>query len=360
MPLPWAIAKPKIRFRQGLIDCNSPREHEGTARDFTVSRIGNRGKYVKRISIVTPCYNEEDNVKACFEAVTALFAAGGPLANYELEHIFADNASTDSTADILRELATSNDTVKVIINSRNFGPFRSMFNALKYATGDAVLVFLPADMQDPPELIPEMVSYWENGIEVVAGARMEREESLLLRSCRGIFYKIVNTLSEFDIPQNVGEFQLIDKKVWEVVVSHRDQYPYLRGIIASAGFKRLILPYRWKARKRGISKSNILNLVDQALNGIFSFTTAPLRIGSFIGFAVALLSLIYALITFLIVLIFPSQAPLGTHTIIIAIFFFAGLQLFFTGMMGEYITAIHAQVRRGPMVVEREKINIPQ
>jgi len=314
---------------------------------------------MKRISIISPAYNEEDNVEACHKAVSDLFAPDGPLAGYEREHIFADNASLDGTADILRRIAAQDPNVKVILNARNFGPFRSNFNALRYATGDAVLVFLPADLQDPPEVIPEMVRHWESGIEVVAGERANREETLLLRTFRRIFYRISNELSEFEIPENVGEFQLIDRKVWEVVVSHTDQYPYIRGIIASAGFRRLILPYTWKARKRGISKNNAFHLVDQALNGIFSFTTVPLRLCSLVGFGVALLAFLYAVTTIILTLINPAAAPAGTQTVITAVFFFAGVQLIFTGVLGEYVTAIHAQVRRGPIVVERERINIP-
>jgi glycosyltransferase involved in cell wall biosynthesis len=311
-----------------------------------------------RISIISPCYNEEENVETCYDAVVALFAPGGPLAGHEREHIFSDNASQDGTVEILRRLAAKDPAMKVILNARNFGPFRSNFNALRYATGDAILVFLPVDLQDPPELIPEMVRHWENGIEVVAGARANREETLALRTCRRIFYRLVNTLSDFDIPENVGEFQLIDRKVWEVVVSHRDHYPYIRGIIASAGFRRLILPYTWQARKRGISKNNALRLIDQALNGIFSFTDVPMRVSSLLGFALASLALLYALFTILLSLLQTGQAPAGTKTIIVALFFFSGVQLMFIGMLGEYITAIHAQVRRGPMVVERERINI--
>ena len=314
---------------------------------------------MKRISIISPAYNEEDNVEACYQAVADLFAKGGPLEEYEREHIFADNASEDGTAEILRRLAASDPHVKVILNARNFGPFRSNFNALRYATGDAVVVFLPADLQDPPEIIPEMVKHWENGIEVVAGSRANREETLMLRSFRRIFYRMSNSLSEFEIPENVGEFQLIDRKVWEVVVSHTDQYPYIRGIIASTGFKRLILPYTWKARKRGISKNNALALIDQALNGIFSFTTVPLRLCSFLGFIIAAFAFLYAVFTIISTLINPAEAPAGTQTMITAIFFFAGVQLAFIGLLGEYVTAIHAQVRRGPMVVERERINIP-
>ncbi len=314
---------------------------------------------MKRISIVSPCYNEEDNVEACHEAVRALFAEGGPLAGYEREHIFADNCSEDTTATILRRLAAEDPSVKVILNARNFGPFRSNFNALRYATGDAVVVFLPADLQDPPEMIPEMVRHWENGIEVVAGSRANREETLMLRMFRRIFYRMSNSLSDFEIPENVGEFQLIDRKVWEVVVSHTDRYPYIRGIIASTGFKRLIVPYTWKARKRGISKNNALALVDQAMNGIFSFTTVPLRLCSFLGFIIAFFALVYALFTIVSTLVDPASAPAGTQTMITAIFFFAGVQLTFIGLLGEYVTAIHAQVRHGPMVVERERINIP-
>jgi len=175
-----------------------------------------------------------------------------------------------------------------------------------------------------------------------------------------IFYRIVNALSDFEIPEGVGEFQLIDRKVWQVVVSHRDHYPYTRGIIASAGFKRLILPYTWRARKRGISKNNMLQLIDQAMNGIFSFTSAPLRFSSFLGFGIALVAVLYALITVLLGLFVPHLAPRGTLTIIAALFFFSGVQLIFIGVLGEYITAIHSQVRGGPIVVERERINIDQ
>jgi glycosyltransferase involved in cell wall biosynthesis len=312
-----------------------------------------------RISIISPCFNEEENVEACHAAVLALFAPGGPLERHEREHIFSDNCSSDGTVAILRRLAAADPAVKVILNARNFGPFRSNFNGLRYATGDGILVFLPVDLQDPPELIPEMVKHWESGIEVVAGARANREETFALRLCRGIFYRIVNTISDFDIPEQVGEFQFIDRKVWEVVVAHQDQYPYIRGIIASAGFRRLILPYTWRARRRGISKNNAVRLIDQAMNGIFAFSSAPMRIASFFGFAIATVALLYALAMLVLVLFAGNSGPAGSATIIVSLFFFSGVQLMFIGMMGEYITAIHRQVRGGPMVVERERLNLP-
>lgn len=312
---------------------------------------------MKTISIVTPCFNEQDNIERCYAAVRDLF--GGPLKGYRREHIFADNASTDATPELLRKLA-ADPHVKVVLNARNFGPFRSNFNALRYATGDAVVVFLAADLQDPPEMIPTFVKHWENGIEVVAGARAQRQESFLLRLARGIFYRLVNGLSDFEIPVNVGEFQLIDRKVWRAVMQHDDQYPYIRGIIATVGFTRLIVPYTWEIRKAGISKNNLPRLVDQALNGIFAFTNAPMRFATFAGFFLALVCMLYAVIATLAYFLLPDFAPRGTTTLIVGLFFLSGAQLAFVGMLGEYVTAIHAQVRRGPIVVERERINIDE
>jgi len=312
---------------------------------------------VKTITVVSPCYQEESNVRACYEAVKLIFERDLP--GYRREHIFSDNASTDGTVEILRDIAAKDDNVKVIVNSRNFGPFRSMFNGLRYATGDAILVFLPVDLQDPPELIPEFVRHWENGIEVVAGERANREETALLRLCRNIFYRIVNGLSDFEIPEGVGEFQLIDRKVWQAVIARDDHYPYIRGIIASCGFKRLIIPYTWRARKQGISKNNLPRLIDQALNGIFSFTNAPMRFCTLVGFGLAGLCMLYAFYSLLAYFLTPHLAPRGIQTIIVSLFFLSGVQLAFIGMLGEYVTSIHSQVRRGPMVVERERINIP-
>jgi len=313
---------------------------------------------MKTITIVSPCFNEEENVRACYETVASLFA--GPLAGYRHEHIFADNASTDATASILAEIAAQDPRVKVVLNARNYGPFRSNFNALRYATGDAIIVFLAVDLQDPPEAIVDFVGYWEQGAEVVAGARTNRQESLILRTCRAIFYRIVNTLSDIDIPLNVGEFQLIDRKVWAAVMQHDDHYPYIRGIIASVGFKRVIVPYTWKSRKAGISKNNLFRLIDQALNGIFSFTNAPLRLCSFLGLFLAMLCIGYAFFAAIVYFVNPTLAPRGITTLLGSLFFLSGVQLLFIGILGEYVTSIHAQVRRGPMVVERERINIAE
>ena len=313
---------------------------------------------MKTISISSPCYNEEDNVEECYRVVKALF--DGPLKGYRREHVFIDNASTDRTVEILRQIAASDPAVKVIVNSRNFGVFRSSFNGLKYTTGDAVIVMLPVDLQDPPELIPDFVKLWEQGYEVVAGARSNREEPFLMRNARKLFYRIVNRLSDFEISPDVGEFTLLDRKVMKALLAHKDQYPYIRGIISSLGFRRIIVPYVWKERKRGKSKHSLLMLVDQALNGIFSFTRAPMRFATISGLAISLASIGFAIFQLFYYFFGPENAARGVTTIIIALFLLSGIQLLFIGMLGEYVTAIHNQVRGGPMVVERERINIDE
>ena len=311
---------------------------------------------MKTISVVSPCYNEEDNVETCYETVRAIFERDLP--GYGYEHLFIDNGSSDRTVEILKGIASRDPRVKIVVNARNFGVFRSTFNGLRYATGDAVLVMLPVDLQDPPELIPDFVRLWEQGYEIVAGARSTREETFALRSARKVFYRLVNALSDFELSPDVGEFQLIDRKVMDAVLRHDDHYPYIRGIIASVGFKRIIVPYTWRARKRGVSKHNLMMLIDQALNAIFSFTKAPMRFCTFVGFGIAVFSILFSIFAIFAWFLGIGDAPRGTTTIIVALFFLSGIQLLFIGMLGEYITAIHNQVRGGPTVIERELINI--
>jgi glycosyltransferase involved in cell wall biosynthesis len=311
---------------------------------------------MKLISIVSPCRNEEDNVETCHAVVKALFE--GELAGYRREHIFVDNASDDRTVEILKRIAADDPAVKIVVNARNFGVFRSTFNGLRYTTGDAVLVMLPVDLQDPPDLLPEFVRLWESGYDVVAGARANREETFLLRNARHFFYRIVNWLSDFEISPDVGEFQLIDRTVMDAVLAHNDNYPYIRGIIASCGFRKIIVPYVWKARKKGVSKHNLPMMIDQALNAIFAFTRAPMRFCTIAGLAISAFCIAFSLLSVVLYFFSPDLAPRGTTTIIVSLFFLSGIQLLFTGMLGEYVTSIHNQVRGGPMVIELEKVNI--
>lgn len=312
------------------------------------------------ISIVSPCYNEEDNVEACYEAVKALFAPGAPLEAYDYEHVFADNSSSDRTVSILREIASKDERVRVVVNARNYGPFRSTFNALRYVHGDAVVPMYPVDLQDPVEMIPDFVKKWEEGYLRVYGIRTEREEGLVMRSIRNGYYWAVNRFSNIEITPGVAEFQILDRQVVDALLRYRDHYPYIRGMIANVGFTAEShgMEYTWKERRSGMSKNRLFNLIDQALNGLISFTNAPMRLAIFFGFAMAVLSFGYGLLQLVLNLFFPSDAPPGIATLIVALFFLSGVQLFLLGVLGEYISSIHFQVRHGDIVIERELINL--
>ncbi len=313
---------------------------------------------MKKVSIISPCFNEESNVEACWLAVKAVMEK--ELPGYDFEHIFVDNASTDRTVAVLRQLAASDDRVKVIINARNYGPFRSTFNALRSATGDAILVMLPVDLQDPAEMIPVFVRHWEAGAKIVYGQRTERAEGVIMRAVRGSYYRALNRFAEIDIPVDTAEFQLVDRVILDLVLETDDYYPYIRGLIANVGYSDVAVsvPYRWRERRRGMSKNRMFNLVDQAVNGLVSFTSAPLRLAAFAGFILSFFSFAYGCFQLAINLIVPGLAPPGIPTLIVANFFLAGIQLLVIGLVGEYVAAIHQQIRRGGRVVERETINI--
>ncbi|WP_159727807.1 glycosyltransferase family 2 protein [Methylosinus sp. Ce-a6] len=311
---------------------------------------------MKTISIVTPCYNEELNIRECHAAIAALF--DGDLKDYRREHVFCDNASTDRTAEILREIAAADPCVKVILNARNFGPMRSNYNGVMAAGGDAVLLLMPADLQDPPELLPRFVKLWEEGAEIVYGIRETREERAVMRMLRGLYYRLLTGMSEFSLPPGVGDCQLVDRKVVEAMRRIDDVYPFMRMMTFECGFRAVGVPYKWTARRRGISKNSLLALVDQGMNGLVTFSLAPLRFALFLGAAIAALSLAYALASLVLGLAYHGAlAPPGATTMIVAVFFFGGVQLFSIGVLAEYMLAIHGQVRRKPVVFERERIN---
>ena len=310
------------------------------------------------ISIITPTYNEEENVDTCYQTIREIFDT--KLAEYEFEYIFADNCSTDATAQRLRALASKDPRVKLILNSRNYGALRSNFNALTRASGDAVIVALAADLQDPPELLPEFVEKWRQGFEVVYGIRQNRPESIILRNLRKLFYRVINRLAAVPIPVDVGEYQLIDRVVLNAVLQCDDYYPYIRGLIANCGFRSTGIAYNWKRRSKGLSKATWFVLIDQAINALVSFSNIPIRICLLSGLALSILSVFYSIVQLVWVLLAPKGAEPGIPTLVVALFFFGGVQLFFLGLIGEYVTAIHFQVRRRPLVIEREVVNFPE
>ena len=310
---------------------------------------------MKKISIITPCFNEELNVETCYLAVKKIMKA--KLPNYSYEHIFSDNASSDSTILVLEKIAKKDKNVKVILNSRNVGPFRNMWNAMKNATGDAIIPLLPADLQDPAEIIPSFVKNWEKGDLVVYGVRSNRQEFWMMRFLRSIYYKLIRKFADAVIPLNSGEFLLADKLVIKSILAVDDQYPYIRGLIAQTAVKSSSINYTWVKRKKGKSKNSFIDLIDQAINGFVSTSRIPARFALLFGFIFSIIGFIGAAITFISFLLNKESVASGIPTIIVAIFLFGGIQLLFFGIIGEYILSIHGQVRKSPPMFEIKKIN---
>lgn len=309
---------------------------------------------MKKISIVSPCYNEEKNLEAVYNEVKIQFTEN--LKNYQYEHIFIDNASTDSSPEILRKLAAQDKNVKVIFNSRNFGHIRSPMHALFQATGDATIL-LVSDLQDPPHLIVQLIEKWEAGAQVVVAVKKESEESALMFAIRGLYYNIINKISETKLVKNYTGFGLYDKKVLEILKTFDDPYPYLRGIVFKVGFKIDQIFYVQPKRKRGITKNNFYTLYDMAMLGICTHSKVPLRVFTISGFALATLSLLTSFIYLLLKLIFWNSFQLGLAPLIIGVFFFSSIQLFSIGIIGEYIGVILTKVTKEPLVIEKERIN---
>jgi glycosyltransferase involved in cell wall biosynthesis len=309
----------------------------------------------KTISIITPCFNEEASVRECYETIKRIMDM--ELPGYGREHIFCDNASTDRTVEILRGIAANDKSVKVIINSRNFGILRNNYNGVLAATGDAVILFMPVDLQDPPDLIPQFVRQWEAGFEIVYGIRAEREEPFLWRNARKAYYQVLSRLSYVNYPPNVGDYQLVDRRVVDAMKRIDDAQPFMRMMPFEVGFKSIGIAYTWLARKHGVSRNRFLQMVDQGINGLISFSNAPVRLALWMGVAVSAVSFLYILGVFFAVLFGWTRAEAGIPTVILAVFFFGGVQLLFLGVIGEYILAIFNQVRHRPIVFERERIN---
>ena len=309
----------------------------------------------KLISIVSPCYNEESSIDECCEVIRAVMEQ--KLPEYDYEHIFCDNASTDRTLEILRERARTDSRIKIIVNNRNFGILKSNYNGVMSTSGDAVILFMPVDLQDPPELIVDFVRHWENGYEAVYGIRMTREENAVTRGLRNLYYLLLSKVSYVDYPQRAGDYQLVDRKVVDAMRRIDDSQPFMRMMAFELGFRSIGVPYKWARRKHGTSRNSILSMVNQGLNGLTSYSTIPVRVCLLTGFVLSFLSLAYALFVFVMSVLGLIDAPRGVVTIILAIFFFGGLNLFFMGIIGEYIIYIFNQTRRKPLVVERERIN---
>lgn len=308
---------------------------------------------MKKISIITPCYNEEDNVAEIYKQVRDVFDG---LKDYSYEHVFIDNASGDKTVSILKGIAQKDRNVKIIVNARNFGHVRSPYHGLLQSSGNAA-VLISADLQDPPALIVDFIKKWEEGYKVVVGVKQKSREFFLMFIIRSFYYSLINRLSESELIKNFTGFGLYDQKVIEILRKIDEHYPYFRGLICEIGFERTQIEYVQPARKKGKSKNSFYALYDTAMLGITNHSKIPLRLATVLGFFFSIVNLLIALGYFIYKLIFWERFDVGIAPIVIGLFLFCSIQLFFLGILGEYVSSIHTQVLKRPLVVEKERIN---
>jgi polyisoprenyl-phosphate glycosyltransferase len=305
------------------------------------------------ISVMTPCFNEEPNVE---ELYTRVRDAIRSLPGYTYEHIFIDNASTDGTVAVLKSIAAKDKNVKVIVNTRNFGHIRSPHHALMQASGQAV-VALAADLQDPPELIPQFVRKWEEGFKVVLGVKPQSSENWLMFRARKVYYDLLGRIANIKLVKNFTGFGLFDREVIEALRHVDDPYPYFRGLIADLGFEPATIEFRQPRRRSGTTHNNFYTLYDMAFLGIINHSKVPLRLATMLGFAMSLVSFAVAMVYLTLKLLFWQRYPIGLAPIMIGIFFLGSVQLLFIGIIGEYVGSIHTQVQHRPLVIEKERIN---
>jgi len=308
---------------------------------------------MKAVTVLTPCFNEEQNVEEVYRRVRAQFLK---LRTYRYEHIFIDNNSSDKTLPILKGIAGRDPNVKVIANARNFGHIRSPIHAFFQARGDAVIGIV-ADLQDPPELIPEMLARWEEGYAMVLCIKRSTEERGLIAWVRRKYYRWIEALSSIHTFENFTGFGLYDRKVVEAVRAFDDPYPYFRGIIAEIGLPHCELQYDQPLRKGGVSKHNFYALYDLAMLGVTNLSKVPLRFVTLLGFCCSALSLVVGLVYFVYKLLFWSNFTVGIAPLVIGLFFLGSVQLLSMGILGEYIGSIQTHVRKRPYVIERERLN---
>ncbi len=308
----------------------------------------------RKISIVSPCYNEEENIIPVYEEISKIMR--NKLDKYEYEIIFIDNYSIDRTREIILGLCDKDNRVKAIFNAKNFGHIRSPFYGLMQATGDAVIL-IASDLQDPPGLIEEFLEKWEAGNKIVIAVKNKSEEKFLMRLFRNMYYKFTKKMSDVELVEHFTGYGIYDSAFIKILREVKDPYPYFRGLIAEIGYHYEVVYFTQPQRIRGITKNNFYTLYDMAMLGITSHSKVPLRIATMIGFLMSGISLIIAFAYLIIKIIFWNYFPLGLAPIMIGLFFFSSVQLFFIGLLGEYILSINTRTLNRPLVVEEKRIN---
>jgi polyisoprenyl-phosphate glycosyltransferase len=311
----------------------------------------------KLISLVTPCYNEEGNITKIYEQVKAIIEE--QLNDYVYEHIFIDNASTDQTVELLKDIAKKDKNVKIIVNSRNFGHIRSPVYAMMQAGGD-VVISLVADLQDPPEMIVDFVRAYEEGYNIVLAIKLSSQENGLMYKVRSLYYRLLNRISDTEIYKNNTGFGLYDRQTVEALRRMPDAYPFFRGMIAEVGYKVKKIPYNQPVRAKGVTKNNFYTLYDLGILGLINNSKVLLRLSIFIGFSVGFLSIIVGIFYFVMKLMYWDSMPLGGAPMLIWGSLMFSALLFFIGILGEYTGQIYTQTLNRPLVFEKERVNFEE
>lgn len=305
------------------------------------------------ITVVSPTYNEEKNVEELYNQIKGEFE-GLPAHTFDL--IFIDNASSDNTVEVIKRLIANDPRVRLIVNSRNFGHIRSPFYGLQQAEGDCAIL-MASDLQDPPKLIPEIIARWEAGAQIVKAVKTNSEESFLMFFVRKSFYSFINRLADVQLTKNYTGFGLYDRRIIAILREIDDPYPYFRGLISDLGFEQATVEFFQPSRKRGLTKNNFYTLYDMGVLGITNHTKIPLRLAIFGGVILGIVSFLFGLVYLLFKILYWDRFVAGTTPILIGVFFFSSVQLFFLGILGEYIGGIFTQVQKRPLVFEKERVN---
>ncbi len=309
---------------------------------------------MKTISILVPCYNEEENIIPLSKAVIRIFKE--ELNNYKYELVFIDNASRDLTRDKIRILCSHDSNIKGIFNAKNFGQFNSPYYGMLQTTGDCTIL-MAADFQDPIEMIPVFVKEWENDYKIVSGIKTSSKESKLMYFLRSSYYKLIKKMSDVEQIEHFTGFGLYDRDFIEVLKKLEDPTPFLRGIVAELGYKRKDVTYQQPKRRAGKTSNNWYRLYDAAMLSFTSYTKIGLRIATMLGFVMSALSIVSALVYLILKLLYWDRFAAGTIPILLGIFVLGSVQLFFIGLLGEYLLSINSRIMKRPLVIEEERIN---
>ena len=312
---------------------------------------------MKKVSILIPCYNEEENVGPMSEAIVDLFTKELPQYDYEL--LFIDNDSKDNTRPILREICAKNKKIRTIFNAKNFGQFNSPYYGILQTTGDCVISMV-CDFQDPIELIPKYLKEWESGYKIVIGIKTSSKENPIVYHLRSVYYKIIKKFSDVEQIEHFTGSGLYDREFVEILRNLKDPTPFLRGIVAELGYKRKEIPYEQPQRRAGKTHNNWYSLYDAAMLSFTSYTKIGLRVATFLGMAIGFCSVVIAIVYLVLKIAFWDRFTAGTAPIMIGMFFLGAVQLFFLGFLGEYILSINQRIMNRPLVIEEERINFDE